>query len=144
MTNETPTCGYCAGPDALAKVLLKIADLPHSAVYLNRNQLHRGRCVVALREHKTEYFQLGKEENAGFFADVALVAKVLFELFAPQKINYATFGDLVPHAHVHIVPKYADGPQWGAPFQDEPKKFLEDSEYRELIGRIKKELEKGS
>ena len=144
MTNDIQSCGYCNGPEALEKVLLKVTDLPYSTVYLNRNQLHRGRCVVAFHKHKTEYFQLDKDENAGFFADVGLTAQALYELFQPQKINYATFGDLVPHVHVHLVPKYVDGAQWGIPFQDEPKKFLDDSEYRKLIEQIKKELENRS
>jgi diadenosine tetraphosphate (Ap4A) HIT family hydrolase len=105
MTNDTPSCGYCDGPEALEKVMLKITDLPYSTIYLNRNQLHRGRCIVAFREHRTEYFQLDGDENSGFFADVSLTAKALYDLFRPQKINYATFGDLVPHVHVHLVPK---------------------------------------
>jgi diadenosine tetraphosphate (Ap4A) HIT family hydrolase len=144
MTNDIQNCGYCGGPEALEKAMLKITDLPYSTIYLNRNQLHRGRCVVAFREHRTEYFQLDKDENAGFFADVSLTARALYDLFQPQKINYATFGDLVPHVHVHLVPKYAAGPQWGTPFQDEPKKFLGDSEYRELMDRIRKELDNRS
>ena len=142
MTNDVQNCGYCKGPEALEKLMLKIADLPHSTVYLNRNQLHRGRCIVAFREHKTEYFQLAKDENAGFFADLSLTAKALYDLFQPQKINYATYGDLAPHVHVHLVPKYAAGAQWGTPFQDEPKKFLDDAEYLELVNQIKGELEK--
>jgi diadenosine tetraphosphate (Ap4A) HIT family hydrolase len=123
--------------------MLKIIELPYSIVYLNRNQQHRGRCIVTYKEHKTEYFQLNAEENAGFFADVSLTAKALYNLFHPGKINYATFGDLVPHVHFHIVPKYENEVQWGKPFQDEPKKLLSDSEYLELIRQIKAEIEKG-
>jgi hypothetical protein len=39
------------------------------------------------------------------------------------------------------VPKYEGEVQWGTPFQDEPKKFLSDSGYQELISRIKAEIE---
>jgi diadenosine tetraphosphate (Ap4A) HIT family hydrolase len=61
----------------------------------------------------------------------------LYDLYRPGKINYATFGDLAPHVHVHVVPKYEGTEQWGKPFPEEPKKFLSDSEYQELIDEIK-------
>ena len=144
MDKKIQSCGYCEKGEKLAGVMLKITELPYSTVYLNRNQQHRGRCIVAYKDHKTEYFQLNAEENAGFFSYVSLTAKALYNLFHPGKINYATFGDLAPHVHVHIVPKYEEEVQWGTPFQDEPKKFSSDSEYQELINLIKKEIEKGA
>jgi diadenosine tetraphosphate (Ap4A) HIT family hydrolase len=143
MSTQNQSCFYCEKNEKLDSLMLKITELPYSIVYLNRNQQHRGRCIVAYKEHKTEYFQLNAEENAGFFADASLTAKALYNLFHPGKINYATFGDLAPHVHFHIVPKYEDEAQWGKPFQDEPKKFLTDSEYQGLIQQIKTEIAKG-
>jgi diadenosine tetraphosphate (Ap4A) HIT family hydrolase len=143
MNEIVKTCVYCEKGERLYGVMLPVIELPCSIVYLNRNQEHRGRCIVAYKQHKTEYFQLDARENAGYFADVSRVALALQNIFNPQKINYATFGDLAPHVHVHLVPKYEGGTQWGTPFQDEPKKFLTDPEYRELIQMIKAELETG-
>jgi diadenosine tetraphosphate (Ap4A) HIT family hydrolase len=112
-------------------------------VYLNRDQKHKGRCIVAYKEHKTEYFQLSPEQNAGFFKDVADTARAIQNVFQPDKINYATFGDLFPHAHVHVVPKYSGKLQWGEAFHDDvPKELLSDPEYQELIKKIKTELDK--
>ncbi|MDR1936745.1 MAG: HIT domain-containing protein [Candidatus Accumulibacter sp.] len=140
MDDKIQSCFYCEKGKKLDSLMLKIIDLPYSVVYLNRNQQHRGRCIVAYRRHKSEYFQLDAEENAGFFADVSQTAQALYNLFHPGKINYATFGDLVPHVHVHVVPKYEGEVQWGIPFQNEPEKFLSDSEYHGLIRQIKTEL----
>lgn len=136
------TCFYCEKDERLDKLMIKITELSRSIVYLNRNQNHKGRCIVAFKEHRNEYFQLSPAENAGFFADVSLTAKALANVFEPGKINYATFGDLVPHAHFHIVPKYPGGPQWGKFFEDEPKLFLSEDEYRERIQLIKAELDR--
>ena len=111
------------------------------AVYLFRDQKNKGRCVVAFKGHKTEYFQLTPEENAGYFADVAKVAKVLDELYHPDKINYATYGDGMPHVHVHIVPKYKGGVSWGQPFSDSlPKVLLTDAEYDAMIADLRAKL----
>ena len=106
-------CFYCEKDNEKRKALmLDVCELPYSIVYLFRDQKNKGRCVVAFKGHKTEYFQLTPEENAGYFADVAKVAKVLDELYHPDKINYATYGDGMPHVHVHIVPKYKGGVSW--------------------------------
>jgi len=135
-------CFYCEENEKLKSIMIKIMDLRWSRVYLNRNQTHAGRCIVACKEHVAEYFLLTPEANAGFFAEVSLVAQAIMNTFSPGKINYATYGDLVPHAHFHLVPKYKDKPYWGAPFQDEPKEFLSDIQYNEMIEKIKSELER--
>ena len=91
-------------------------------------------------EHRS-YAQLTPEENAGYFADVAKVAKVLDELYHPDKINYATYGDGMPHVHVHIVPKYKGGVSWGQPFSDSlPKVLLTDAEYDAMIADLRAKL----
>lgn len=134
-------CFYCENGEKLRSLMLEICELPYSKVYLNRDQKHRGRCIVALKEHKTEYFQLDPSENAGYFAEVSRVAKAIYDLYHPDKINYATYGDGVPHVHVHIVPKYRDSLNWGAPFDDTlPKVLLSDEEYGEMIAALREEI----
>lgn len=135
------TCFYCENGEKLRSLMIEICELPYSKVYLNRDQKHRGRCIVALKDHKTEYFQMTPEENAGYFAEVSKVARAIFDLYHPDKINYATYGDGVPHVHVHIVPKYQDGLNWGAPFDDTlPKQLLSDGEYGEMVEALRTEI----
>ena len=135
-------CFYCEENEKLKSIMIKIKDMRWSRVYLNRNQTHPGRCIVACKEHKTEYFQLTPEANAGFFAEVSLVAQAIVNVFKPGKINYATYGDLAPHAHIHLVPKYPDKPYWGGPFADEPRTTLSNAEYDAMIDKLKAELER--
>ena len=135
------TCFYCENGEKLRSLMIEICELPYSKVYLNRDQKHRGRCIVALKAHKTEYFQLTPEENAGYFAEVSKVAMAIFDLYHPDKTNYATYGDGVPHVHVHIVPKYQNGLNWGAPFDDTlPKQLLSDGEYGEMVEALRVEI----
>lgn len=135
------TCFYCENGEKLRSLMIEICELPYSKVYLNRDQKHKGRCIVALKDHKTEYFQMSPEENAGYFAEVSKVAKAIFDLYHPDKINYATYGDGVPHVHVHIVPKYQGGLNWGSPFDDTlPKQLLSDGEYGEMAEALRAEI----
>lgn len=136
-------CFYCENGEKLRGLMLEICALPHAVVYLNRDQKHPGRCVVRFPEHKTELYQLSEEERNGFFRAVSAVAGAIDALYHPGKINYAIYGDLVPHLHVHVVPKFSDGLQWGAPFDDGvPKTLLADGEYEEMISMLRAEIEK--
>jgi len=136
-------CFYCENGEKQRSLMIEICKLQYADIYLNRDQKHKGRIVVKFKNHKTEYFQLTKEENAGFFAELALAAEAVYNLYHPDKINYATFGDGVPHVHVHVVPKYRDGLNWGAPFDDSlPKQLLTDAEYQTMVTEIRTEIER--
>ena len=127
------SCFYCEKDQRLLDLMLPLTELNWANVYLFRDQKHRGRCVVALKEHKDELFQLSPQQRDGFFAEVAAVAQAISEYTKADKINYAIYGDLVSHFHVHLVPKHRDGLQWGSPFTDDlPKVLLADQEYEEI------------
>lgn len=134
-------CFYCEDGEKRKSLMVEICRLNYSTVYLNRNQKFPGRCVVKFKDHKTEYFQLTKEERDGYFEEVAATARAIFALYHPDKINYATFGDLVPHVHIHIVPKYQGGADWGSPFDDTQGGVqLEEQEYRQKAEELKHEI----
>lgn len=122
--------------------MIEICQLEVSTVYLLKEQTYKGRCVVTLNQHETELFQLSKEELNLYMKDVANVANAINQAFGPDKINYAIFGDLVPHIHFHLVPKYKDGKYWGKAYEDinKDKKILSDKEYKIMIGLIKDHL----
>lgn len=135
-------CFYCEDGEKLRSLMIEICKLQYSTVYLNRDQKHTGRCIVTFREHKTEYYQLTPEENQGYFSEVSKVAGAINQLYHPDKINYATFGDGVPHVHMHLVPKYKDGLQWGEAFHDDVEKvLLSEEEYEGMVCSLKKLIE---
>ena len=59
----------------------------------------------------------------------------------PDKVNYATYGDKVSHLHVHVVPKYENGPDWGGPFKDDRTPvILSEEEYIRRVEQIREHL----
>ncbi len=122
--------------------MIEIEDLQSSTFYLNKDQTHPGRSILAFHTHKEELFELSPDELHRFMEDVAKAAKALQEVFQPQKINYAVYGDLVSHLHFHIVPKYENGTDWGEAFVNAPhqKKQLQEDDYTELIKKIQAQL----
>ena len=55
-------------------------------------------------------------------------------------VNYVTLGDAVPHAHIHIVPRYVDDDLGAVPDWTKDKKF-DAREMKEIAEKIKKEIE---
>lgn len=115
------SCAYCAPPDGKADVLAFVGSLEFSDLYVFKDQFHRGRCVLATRGHYEELHELEPEVYAGYMAEIRTVALAISELFLPDKINYALYGDTVRHVHMHIVPKYKTSKDWGAPFLLNPE-----------------------
>jgi len=138
MGSEPRDCSYCARDARLTKILIEVCRLEVSTLYLFREQTYRGRCVIALDAHETELFQLDPAALWHFTRDVARAAAALRRAFGPDKINYAIYGDLAPHLHYHVVPKYRGGPSWGEPFALHPpaQQYLSEDGYRQIIGAI--------
>lgn len=143
MTLTPNPCIYCAKDQRLTDLTIQIAEMQASILYLFKEQTYRGRCVLAYKkEHKNEIFELSKEERDLFTDDLTRAAQAINTAFAPDKVNYGAYGDKMPHIHFHLVPKYENGPQWGSTFtmMPEPKVHLQDSEYAEMIEKIKSYL----
>lgn len=136
-------CMYCSKDSRLTDLMIEVAELDASVLYLFREQTYRGRCIVAFKlDHRRELFELTAEERRRFMDDVTGVAAAVQKAFRPQKINYGAYGDKMPHVHFHIVPKYTDAPKWGSTFDMMPenKVFLSQEQYAEIIGEIRRHL----
>jgi diadenosine tetraphosphate (Ap4A) HIT family hydrolase len=88
----------------------RIAELPESVLYLHTDQFFSGWSVLVLRRHATELFELDRGERARLMDEVSDVARALARAFDARKVNYALFGNVLPHVHWHVVPRLADDP----------------------------------
>lgn len=134
-------CGYCMRGELLAKFGIYICDLSVSTLILFKEQSHPGRCIVAYKDHVSEIVNISEEERNAFFSDVARAAKAIHKVFHPDKLNYGAYGDTGCHLHIHLVPKYKDGFEWGGTFAMNPdQKYLSEEEYEDMIEKIKAAL----
>lgn len=96
---------------------------------------------MAYKDHVSEMVSISKEERDLFMDDVCKAANALHKAFAPKKVNYGAYGDTGCHLHMHLVPKYEGGDEWGGTFQMNPDKvYLTGEEYAEMIEKIKAAL----
>ena len=135
------SCFYCDKSKQLYDQVIEICELSVSTAYLSKEQTYRGRCNVALKKHVGNLFDLSDAELNSFMTDVKKVANAINKVFSPAKINYGSYADKMQHLHWHIVPKYEDGPSWGAVFEMNPQKvYLSDAEYKKMVEDIRKNL----
>jgi diadenosine tetraphosphate (Ap4A) HIT family hydrolase len=131
------TCEACTGrwPDPANR----IGELDESVAYLHNDQFFPGWTVLVLRRHATELFELGPTERAHPIEEVSEVAEILAAVFAARKINYALFGNQLPHLHWHVVPRLASDPApRAAVFAVEHRPVrLSPVERRDRIARIR-------
>ena len=79
-----------------------------------------GFCRVVWGEHIAEMTDLSHTDRAHLFEVVMATEAALRTLLHPAKINLASFGNMVPHLHWHVIPRYHDDrhfPEsvWGTP-----------------------------
>lgn len=79
-----------------------------------------GFCRVILNRHMAEMTDLSDAERQRLMHVVFMVEAVLHRLMCPDKINLASLGNVVPHVHWHVIPRFADDahfpqPIWAAP-----------------------------
>ncbi|WJH36691.1 HIT family protein [Paenibacillus aurantius] len=134
-------CIYCSRDERLEKLMIEIMELSVSTLYLFKEQTYFGRCLIALNEHQREIFHLSEATRSLLMADMAKVAGAIEKAFLPDKINYGSYGDTMPHVHFHIVPKYKDMEMWGQPFEINPNRvYFTDEQYQGMIEKLIKYL----
>ena len=135
------TCAYYMQGELVAKFGYPICQMDSGYLYLFKEQSKRGRVILAYKDHVSEMVDISDEERNAFFADVNKVAKALHKVFKPNKVNYGAYGDTGCHLHMHLVPKYEGGDEWGSTFQMNPDKiYLTDEEYEEMAQAIRDAL----
>jgi diadenosine tetraphosphate (Ap4A) HIT family hydrolase len=92
-------------------------------VILARENDYPGLCRVILNRHAKEMTDLSPAEQNRLFSVVMAVEAAVREIMAPDKINLASLGNVVPHLHWHVIPRYVDDkhfpdPIWGQARRD--------------------------
>jgi diadenosine tetraphosphate (Ap4A) HIT family hydrolase len=93
--------------DALCRVVrAEVADYP-------------GFLRVVFSRHVVEMTDLEPTERDRMMHVVFETERVLREMYRPDKVNLASFGNQVPHLHWHVIARFRDDPHfpepvWGA------------------------------
>ena len=75
---------------------------------------------VILARHAREMADLERGEREALMDVVFAVEATVREAMQPHKMNLASLGNMTPHVHWHVIPRYRDdrhfpNPVWAAP-----------------------------
>ena len=88
-----------------------------------------GFCRVIWNDHVREMSDLSPGDRMRLNDVVWHVEAAVREVMEPDKINVASLGNVVPHLHWHVIPRYVDdvhfpNPVWGAAVREPDEKAL--------------------
>jgi diadenosine tetraphosphate (Ap4A) HIT family hydrolase len=94
---------------------------------------------VIWRSHVREWSDLPPADRARLLDVVYVVEQAMRATLRPDKINLASLGNVVPHLHWHVIPRYIDDahfphPIWGARQRDCDPEAL--AQRRAAAGRL--------
>ncbi len=81
-----------------------------------------GSCRVILQRHVAEMSDLDAGEAHRLMGAVLATERALRKTLRPDKINLASLGNVVPHLHWHVVPRWRDDSHFPAPIWAAPQR----------------------
>jgi diadenosine tetraphosphate (Ap4A) HIT family hydrolase len=93
---------------------------------------------LVTNSHIKEFSDLSDDEAIQITLAIKKIEKILLKHTKADKINIASLGNMVPHLHIHIIPRFKNDPWWpGATFCEKTREF----EYPFIdLETIKKEI----
>jgi diadenosine tetraphosphate (Ap4A) HIT family hydrolase len=82
-----------------------------------------GFCRVIWRDHVKEITDLNELDRMLMMDVMWQVEQVVRDVMQPEKINLASLGNMVPHLHWHVIPRYIDDAHFPAPVWAEAKRI---------------------
>jgi diadenosine tetraphosphate (Ap4A) HIT family hydrolase len=115
------------------------------AVILVDDANYPGFARVIWNGHVREMSDLADEDRLLLNDAVWKVEQAVREVMQPLKVNVASLGNVVPHLHWHIIPRYADdahfpAPVWASVVRETGPAVLE--ERRALVPELAKAIER--
>lgn len=77
---------------------------------------------VILNAHVKEMTDRPAADQQALMRVVFAAEAALREVMQPDKINLASLGNVVPHLHWHVIPRFADDPHFPNPVWSERKR----------------------
>lgn len=133
------TCELCQTPGG--EVLLADPAGRWRVVLVAGEPAYPGFCRVISTAHVREVSDLPPAERRGLLEAVLACEEAVREVVAPDKVNLASLGNVVPHVHWHVIPRWHDDPCFPAPIWAPPRREAGvRAAPAELAGRLRAAL----
>lgn len=150
MAQHPDSCEICARISAIERGEDPgfIAELSTGYAVLGDSQFFRGYSLFLCKTPAPDLEDLPRELRFEFLREMALVSEAVSTVLKPQKMNVESLGNVVPHLHFHLFPRYSTEneptkPVWLCAPQGEEsgKQAFDAAREAELIGEIRRVLQ---
>ncbi|MGY1488906.1 HIT family protein [Methylobacillus pratensis] len=112
------------------------------------DQDYPGFCRVILNRHVKEMSDLRPADRDHLMLVVFAVEEAVREVMRPDKINLASLGNMTPHVHWHVIPRYKrdrhfPNPIWGEAKRESLPQALDQGSSEALKKAISVRLDHG-
>ena len=87
-----------------------IHEFQHSVFVVGDHQFFRGYSMLLFKEHVRELHELEPIVHSALFTELMVAGRAIADTVQPWKMNYSCYGNVVPHIHWHLFPRYASEP----------------------------------
>jgi diadenosine tetraphosphate (Ap4A) HIT family hydrolase len=114
-----------------------IKNLKLSKLLLMDNAFYPWLILAPRVPNKTEIFELSNEDQQQLTKEISQISQISKKLFKADKINIASFGNVVSQLHIHIIARYKNDRVFPSPiWLDKSKKQYNNEKSVDLIKKI--------
>jgi histidine triad (HIT) family protein len=121
---------------------VKIFEDSMFVAFMDRYPINTGHTLVLPKKHHKDIFTMGNDEIGKLFSTVSFLAKGIVKALDAKGLNIGqnngrAANQIVPHVHVHIIPRYNyDSPNGRWPSRN----LISDEELDKIAQKIKASL----
>ncbi len=124
MTQRVAGCELCD------VVVPTVVDNDRFAVILVDDANYPGFARVIWKDHVREVSDLADADRLLLNDAVYRLELAVREVMQPLKVNVASLGNVVPHLHWHVIPRYADDAHFPAPVWAQAQRTTDEAVLR--------------
>ena len=112
---------------------IALGDFPLCRLLLSKDANYPWFILVPRRPAVREIIDLPDEEQWILWQESQKLSRLLQQCYAPDKLNIAALGNMVPQLHLHHIVRYEQDAAWPAPVWGKlPPRPYSDSELESL------------
>ncbi|WMW81496.1 HIT family protein [Undibacterium cyanobacteriorum] len=119
-----------------------VVSTPLLRVILVDDDNYPGFCRVIWHAHVKEMTDLAIANRSAMMQAVCKVEEAIRDVMQPDKINLASLGNMVPHLHWHVIPRYRDDAHFPSPIWASTERSSQNlAAKRALLPELRRQIE---
>jgi histidine triad (HIT) family protein len=110
-------CLFCDIIAGKVKAHFVYEDKTHIAI-MDKYPIQKGHTLVMPREHHERITDMNEEKVGALFSKIPVIARAILEVTKADGFNIGqnngrSANQIIPHVHVHVIPRYSNtGTMW--------------------------------